>query len=490
MIISKSDYIKYYQCPKALWLYKNRKDLIPPDIQEQMAGLMAIGQAAEDQAYKLFPKGASVPSGSFREGVDNTTKMILDKVPVIFQASFWNNDLYCRSDIINHNPEDDTWDIYEVKSATKVKPEYLPDLAFQKIALQEAGLKVKNTLVIYVNNKYVRQGEIEPEKLLVTEDVTAVVDKLIEYIRGDIDEIYGLIKKREEPVVRIVKQCYDPYPCMFVEYCWKDIPEHNIYNVYPSEAEINRLLDDNIVDLADVPAGVITKDKYKLYYEAHKADKVIADKEAIQKELNKYEYPLYFLDYETNSPGVPKYDGYRPYQRMTFQYSLHVQEKPGGEIKHYEYLAEKNEDPSPGLAESLRTQIGPKGSVVAWYMGFEAGCNTEMGERYPEHAEFFADVNSRLVDLMEFFSKGYYVDKNFFGSSSLKKVLPVIAPHLSYEDLNIQEGMAASDSWPTLIGDELNEQEKQDLKNDMLKYCALDTFAMVEIFRVLKEKVE
>lgn len=490
MIVSKSDYIKYYQCPKTLWLYKNRKDLIPEDFDEQMAGVLANGQAIEDEAYKLFPEGVAIPQRGFKEGVDKTTNMILDKTPAIFQASFWNNDLYCRSDIIRHNPEDNTWDIYEVKSATKIKPEYIPDLAFQKICLLEAGLKVNKTYVIYVNKEYVKQGEIEPEKFFITGDVTEQVDALIKEIQGNIKKIFGLIKEKEEPQVRIVKQCKNPYPCMFIDYCWKDIPEHNIYNVYPSEKEIHRLLDDNIIDLSDIPPGVITRDKYKKYYEAHKADKVLVDKFAIKAEIAKYEYPLYYLDYETNSPGIPIFDGYRPYQRMTFQYSLHVQEKPGGEVKHYEYLADKDEDPSPGLAESLNKLIGPTGSVIAWYMSFEAGCNSEMGERYPEYAEFFESVNSRLLDLMEFFSNGYYVDKGFFGSASLKKVLPVFVPHLSYDDLNIQEGMEASDSWPELIAKNQNEQEKKNLKNDMLKYCELDTFAMVEIFRILNELVK
>ncbi len=490
MIVSKSDYIKYYQCPKAVWLYKNRKDLIPDDIAEQMAGALANGQAVEDEAYKLFPNGVAIPSSGFKEGVDNTTKLILDKTPVIFQASFWNKDLYCRSDIIKHNPEDNTWDIYEVKSATKVKPEYIPDLAFQKICLETAGLKVNKTFVIYVNREYVRQGPIEPEKLLLTEDVSEDVDVMIEEVDNNIPKIFKLIKDREEPKARIVKQCYNPYPCMFIPHCWRDIPEHNIYNVYLGEKEIHSLLDDNIVDLSDVPVGVITRDKYKKYYEAYKTDKVLIDKVAIKKEIAKYKYPLYYLDYETNSPGIPVFDGYRPYQRMTFQYSLHVQEKPGGEVKHYEYLADKNEDPSRGLAKSLTKLIGSKGSVMAWYMGFEAGCNSEMGERYPEYAKFFEDINSRLLDLMEFFSNGLYVDKGFFGSASLKKVLPVFIPYLSYGDLNIQEGMAASDSWPMLIGSDLGKQEKKDLRNDMLKYCELDTFAMVEIFKKLNELVK
>lgn len=490
MFISKSDYTKYWQCPKCLWLYKNRKDLIPEDLEARMAGVVANGQAVEEEAYKLFPEGVAVPKGDLREGVENTTRILLDKAPVIFQASFWNNDIYCRADIIRHIPEDKTWDIYEVKSATKVKPEYIPDLAFQKIALAEAGMKVRRAFVIHVNNEYVRQGEIEPEKMLTTVEVTAEVDDLIEEVRGDIDEIYSLLKQRNEPEVRIVKQCRNPYDCMFIDYCWRDIPEHSIYNIHPGEAEINKLLDDDIIELKDMPAEMIGKEKYRRYYDALTQDKVFIDKKAIQVELANYKYPLYFLDYETNSPGVPFFDGYRPYQRMTFQYSLHVLREPGAEIEHLEYLADKYEDPSRGLAETLSKQIGPAGSVVAWYKGFEAGCNTEMGERYPEFAEFFANVNERLLDIMEFFSNGLYVDKNFFGSASLKKVLPVIAPHLSYKELNIQEGGTASESWPILINGDLPPKEKKDLKTDMLEYCKLDTFAMVEIFRILNELVK
>ncbi|MHA1558804.1 MAG: DUF2779 domain-containing protein, partial [Alphaproteobacteria bacterium] len=323
--------------------------------------------------------------------------------------------------------------------------------------------------------------------LLATEDVSIEVDNLIEEVRGSIDIMFDLVKQKDEPNVRVLKQCKNPYTCMFIDYCWKDIPEHSIYNVHPSERHLNQLLDDNIINLADMPPEYVGGEKYLLYYKAYQAGEPLIDKKAIKEELSKYEYPLYFLDYETNSQAIPMFDNYRPYQRMTFQYSLHVQEKVGGEIKHYEYLADKYEDPSLGLAESLSKLIGPKGTVVAWFMGFEAGCNSEMGERYPEYAEFFKNVNSRLMDLMEFFSKGYYVDKNFYGSSSLKKVLPVIAPHLSYEELNIQEGMEASDSWPVLIGNELSEEEKEKLKKDMLAYCELDTFAMVEIYRILKE---
>ncbi|MFC1678245.1 DUF2779 domain-containing protein [Patescibacteria group bacterium] len=487
MIISKSDYIKYYQCAKALWLYKNRKDYIPEDYEESRAGIIANGEAIEKQAYKLFPEGVWASAEGFREGIDQTARLVMDKTPVIFQASFWASDLYCRSDIIKHNPGGNTWDLYEIKSATSIKKEYLPDLAFQKVVLETAGLKVNKIRIIYVNRDYVRQGEIDPEKFLVMEDVTGIINQKISKVHFDIEDMSGLIKQKREPKVRIIKQCQDPYPCMFIDYCWQDIPKHSIYNVYFNTETIKKLLADKIVDLMDVPAGMIVRDKYARYHKALLEDKRHINKNEIQKELDQYQYPLYFLDYETNSPGVPMFDKYRPYQRIVFQYSLHVIEKSGGEIKHYEYLADQPGDPCLGLAKTLSKQIGKAGSVIAWYKSFEAGCNREMGERYPEYAEFFDDINGRLLDLMDFFAKGYYVDKNFYGSASLKKVMPVVAPHLTYEELNIQEGMEASNSWPILIGGKLREGEKDELRSDMLAYCKLDTFAMVEIFRILDE---
>jgi len=485
MIISKSDYIKYYQCAKCLWLYKNRKDYIPEDYDEGKAGLMANGAAVEEEAYKLFPDGIRVESRGFKEALNETDHLVKEKTPVIFQPSFWSEDLYSRADIIKYNPGDNTWEIYEVKSATSLKKEYLPDVAFQKIALEAAGLKVSKVFVIYVNKDYVRRGEIEPAEFLVREDVTALAESLKTKTGFAIEDMFKLIKEKEEPRVRIVQQCQDPYPCLFLGYCWRDIPKHSIYNVYFNAETINQLLDRGIVDLMDVPAGVIVKEKYARYHRALKEDRIRVNKNAIRQELDHYRYPLYFLDYETYSPAVPMFDNYRPYQRIIFQYSLHVQEKPGGGLKHYAYLDDKAGDPSLRLAAKLKGEIGEGGSVIAWFKIFEEGCNREMGERYPEYAEFFQSVNGRLLDLMDFFAKGYYVDKNFYGSASLKKVLPVIAPHLSYEELNIREGLAASESWPKITGGFLKTGEREELKSDMLAYCKLDTLAMVEIFRIL-----
>jgi len=172
---------------------------------------------------------------------------------------------------------------------------------------------------------------------------------------------------------------------------------------------------------------------------------------------------------------------------MTFQFSLHVQEAPNSPLKHFAYLAKDWEDPSLGLAAELKKLIGPTGSVIAWNMGFEKGCNSEMSERYPQFLDFFEDINNRMFDLMQVFKKGYYVHKDFHGSASIKKVLPVIVPELSYNALAIHEGGTASNRWGDMIKPETSKEVKIETYDNLLKYCELDTLAMVKILDELRK---
>jgi len=159
-------------------------------------------------------------------------------------------------------------------------------------------------------------------------------------------------------------------------------------------------------------------------------------------------------------------------------------------LEHVEFLAEHNEDPSPHLAKALRDHVGDKGTFIAWNARFEMTCNELVGKQAPEYADFFDGINDRMYDLMQIVKQVHYVDSRFGGSASIKKVLPVLAQRLSYEDLNIQEGGTASASWPILIDPKISETKRAQLKKDMLDYCALDTLAMVEIYWKFLKAIE
>ena len=105
-----------------------------------------------------------------------------------------------------------------------------------------------------------------------------------------------------------------------------------------------------------------------------------------------------------------------------------------------------------------------------------------MAKMFPDKAEFLVDLNDRMVDLEDVF-KTAYVDAGFDGSTSIKKVLPVICPDLSYKDLDVQDGSSAMEAWERMIKAEAEEADR--ISSALLSYCELDTFAMVEIYRFL-----
>ncbi len=487
-MLTKSDFQKHIQCAKYLWLYKNRKDLLSSEVDPNLQRIFDDGYEVESYAYKLFPDGVDAGDDNIGAAIFKTKKLISAKTKIIFQPTVSGKNLFCRADILCFNSKNSKWDIYEVKNSTEVKEIHLDDVTFQKMAFEEAGYIIGKTYLVHINNAYVRKGELEIRKLFTIEDVSEEVNALEKIINEKVKSACGTLSLKKEPDVRILKQCGSPYDCAFVDYCQKDIPENSIYSIAGglSEAKLNMLLDEGILEIKDIPRGFLTSARALRHYHAVKTRQVYIEKENIKKELAGLKYPLYFLDYETNSPAIPIFDGYRPYQRMTFQYSLHIKELKESKLKHFEYLARDCEDPSPKLTESLSKIIGSKGSVIAWNKSFEKGCNKEMSERYPKYAKFFESVNRRMYDLMDSFKKGYYVHHDFHGSASLKKVLPVLVPKLSYKALNIQEGGTASNTWLEMIGPEMDQKEKNKTYKDLLAYCQLDTLAMVEILERLE----
>ena len=177
--------------------------------------------------------------------------------------------------------------------------------------------------------------------------------------------------------------------------------------------------------------------------------------------------------------------GAKPHSHIPFQYSLHVKQGIDDEnIQHFEYLANNAELPLK-MVESMEKLIGTKGSIVTWHKSFENTRNKEMGILYPHKADFLNDLSARTIDLEDIF-KGGYVDIAFGGSTSIKKVLPVIVPELTYEEMEVANGTDAMEAFIRML-EMPNGNEKEKLRKDMLDYCKLDTFAMVKIFNRMRE---
>ena len=197
-------------------------------------------------------------------------------------------------------------------------------------------------------------------------------------------------------------------------------------------------------------------------------------------------YPLYFLDFETIGPAVPKYEGSRPYQQLVFQYSLHIQETSSSEIIHGEYLADPTEDPRIGFIEQLIEGCGTSGDVLVYNIGFERGKLNDLREVFPQYSRELREIVNRLKDLMIPFQQKWYYTPEMKGSYSIKLVLPALVPELSYNDLEIKEGGTASNIFLSMVNGTF-EGDAEETRRQLLEYCEMDTFAMVKILDTLRQ---
>jgi hypothetical protein len=486
--LSKSDYTTYLKHPAWLWIKKHAKEMLPP-IDAATQAIFDTGHDFEQYPEAQFPDAVILGFSDYKEYLslpERTTQALENGAKTIFQGRFEHEQLTFICDVIDVVGESEV-DLYEIKSTASAKPEHNTDLAFQMVVLEKCGFSVRNIAVMHVNNQYVRDGDIEPEKLTATTDVTEAVKEIRDYTLEKIDEALATMALSDCPDTSplLANKSYFKEWLEIYRYMKKTKPG-SIYDLCQMDVKTLASLQDNKIEyLKDIPANFILKPKQSLQVQSAKQGGPGYDTEKIKQFLDTFKFPLYFFDYETSGGLVPPFDGMRPYQQLPFQYSLHILDSPDAELRHEEYLHTENSNPAEPLSKTLKSQIGEKGTILAWNMSFEKSCNTMLGELVPEYAYFYEKLNDRIVDLMLPFSSNWYVDSEFKGSASIKAVLPVLAPELSYKSLNVQEGQSASRIWTETFLSDKNEADKPQILSDLREYCEMDTYAMVKIYQVL-----
>ncbi len=478
-MLSKSKYLLGLQCPKYLWTVLHEPEKIPePDkgLQHRFDQGHLVGELAKT----LFPEGENISCENFKENLDRSKEALKLRIP-LFEPSFIVNGLFARADVLKPVNEDE-WDIIEVKSSTGVKDVNVEDVAFQRYCYEKAGLKIRKCFLMHINNEYVKQGDIKPEELFTIEDITEHVDLLMEELPEKIKKILELVSSDKCPDIGIGVHCNSPYGCP-VEECWNFLPECNVSELYRGGKKCFELIENGVHEIQDIPDDFKLNVKQEIQKECSKTGKPHINKANLKEFLDKLEYPLYYLDFETFNTAIPLFDGTRPYQQVPFQFSLHVQ---NGSLKHYEFLAKGKEDPRKEFGDELKKVLGEKGSIIVFNQSFEIGRLKELAEAFPEYKEWVESVIDRVVDLLVPFRNFDYYDSSQQGSASIKKVLPAITGK-SYDDLDINDGSAAFLSFLHITFDDVDEKEVKKTREDLLKYCCLDTEGMVWIVEELEK---
>ena len=487
-LLSKSSYIKGLQCEKHLYLYKYHYEEMD-ELTEMQKAIFKRGTNVGVLAQELFPGGEVAATGdppNFEKALKKTEELIQNGAKVIYEAAFQFEQVLSIADIFVK--DDDGWKIYEVKSSTSVSETYINDAALQYYVISNLGIKVKDFSIVFINNQYIRQGKLDLKELFTIESVLELILPFQESVEENVRRFKKVLSQRRIPDIDIGEHCYNPYICGFFNYCRKHIPENSIFDF--SGMHLSKKYDlyrEGIIKMEDVPGNYPLNKNNKLQLDVYKSRKPVIDRNEINNFLDDLNYTLYFMDFETFQPAVPLFDNSKPYQQIPFQYSVHFKGKKDGEIKHFEFIGDSGIDPRIKFIEGLLKNTNhDNGDIIVYNKAFEITRLKEIVRDFPQYADDIEKLILRIKDLMIPFQRRYYYTPEMRGSYSIKSVLPALVPELSYSNLEINEGGLASIAYES-IQTETDLMFIADIKEQLLKYCKLDTIAMVRILEKLEE---
>ena len=490
MNISKSKYCDFRVCPKSMWLRQHKPEL--NEISLDAKSRAEAGKEIGNMAKGLFGDYADVTitnpdrSPDFSVMLLKTQELLAKDTPVICEASFSINGLFCSVDILRKT--DEGWEIYEVKSSTDPnKDTYIVDVAFQKYVLDAAGIPITGCYLITVNSKYVFDGTMDISQFFTITDMNDVIKEEYDMIEVLLPRTLATLESSQEPDIDLFDSCKG---CDFWSNCARSLPSPSVFDLYrmsfKNKLELYR---KGLISYEDLlKSGKVTNPirVMQLMHQLNDCPDQI-DVQKITEFLDTLSYPLYFLDFETMQPAIPRYAGTRPYQQVPFQYSLHYIEGEGMPLEHKEFLAESGIDPRRSLAKQLCIDIPQNVCTLAYNKKFECDRIKELAAAFPDLSVHLLNIRDNIVDLLTPFQSGYYYNRAMGGSFSIKSVLPALFPddpELDYHNLDgVHNGSEAMNIFPQIQFMPPEEQAKA--RHNLLKYCELDTYAMVKVWEKL-----
>lgn len=489
-LITKKNYINFTFCHRSFFYSFYHKKKAKNDDKKQIEDLKLIS--------KLIYKHLNVYNLNKIYKNKNTIKKVLREFKTIANINVIYENLSCQIDILkNNNDDEDSCDVYKIKacnSITKYIDECCTDLAFQKYILTKNNIRIKNTYIIYLNPNYIRNGDIEPDKLFIFHKIDD--NKILEkskYIKKNIEDIKEIIKNKK------IKQRSDcKSDCVFFEYCHINLPKPNVTDINGIKKNYaHELIKKNIVTFEDLKKNkIIFKNKrQQIQVNTYlKKRKNSVNKELLKKFLCKINYPLYYLDFETMCEAIPPFDGTTTYEQIPFQYSLHIEKKKGSKLIHKKFIGSKI-DCVEELTKKLIKDIPKNVCIISFHSLTEKNIIKKLAQKFPKMSEHLKNIESNIIDLLEPFKKGYYYHSMQGNSNSIKTILPALCPKMknSYKKLkNIHDGSEALRMFPKLINmlNNKNIKKYQKIRKEMLKYCYLDTLSMNKILNVLYESLK
>jgi predicted RecB family nuclease len=481
--ISKSRFIAGVQCLKRLYWQVHAPELAAqPDAASE--AMIQQGHEVGMLARRLFPGGVEVRERNLDHATRSTRELVANPdIPAVFEAVFEYQNVLVKVDIL-HRRRDGRWRLIEVKSTSDLKDQHVEDVGIQYRVVSRSGVDVASACLAHVNRRYVFEGrEIDMRRFFKIRNLTRRVLKLQPKLTFELRSEFTVLAMRKAPDIAPGRHCTDPVTCEFFERCNPPRPDDHIGFLPRIQASaVEELEGMGIESIRDVP------DDFELSEIQRRAARCVKTGEPwfspeLSDDLTELKYPLYFADFETVNPAIPRFAGMRPYDHLPFQWSVHVQREPGAAPEHVEFLATGSGDPRRDFIISLCAALGERGSILV-YSSFESRRLSDLAAWLPEFAERINAIQARLFDLLPVVREHVY-HPAFAGSYSIKSVLPALVPEMSYEGMQIADGQQAGLAWESLLCGDLSSDERDRLRRALLDYCRQDTLAMVRLLEML-----
>ena len=411
---------------------------------------------------------------------------------------------------------------------------YIYDVAVQRFII-ENDMKTHNEnknikyYLAVLNSNYVFDGKYEDEEAIYDNingediicyiDVTTITENLMDKIYLDSQKINKYISDLNASRVPLGKYCEykKTVKCKYCKVCYDILPEkHSILSYMNNNFGFKKnsvkydtydLINEGKVSMLDIPDSMLNREKNRIQKECVMSGKPYVNKKKIKDGIKQITYPLYHLDFETFPSPLPRYKGERPYSQSVFQFSLHIEKKPGvcdKQKDHYGYLAPDHKDHRLDLVKYMCELIPEDKMVLVYNDSFEKTRLKELAYIFPEYKDKLLKIRNNVFDLMNivktksslYESLGYskeeakmfnYYHPDMDGSFSIKKVLPLFS-NLTYKGMEVANGVEAMvtyASFPKLLPLDYKHKYQK-----LVEYCMQDTYAMVEVLNGLKDSVK
>lgn len=436
-------------------------------------------------AQDLYPGGSLVTEDykDLSEGAELTRLAIESGSECIFRATFVVDGLSARVDVLSKG--ETGWILDEVKASSikevsKIPEEKIFDVAFQLYVLRKAGLEVERVRMILVNTKYVWDGgEISASDFLGEVDITARCEKVLGRVETTIQALSEALTKEEMPEVELNTHCKK---CIRYDTCFEGRELDIVHLPRISPKDVTLLRAAGVHEISQIP------EENKFNPRQERMRQVVTSgtptfSEELAATLDSITFPALFLDYESTMTAFPLYENTRPYQQICFQWSAHLLASRDADPIHFEYLPETNVDPRKEFCSSLWELVRQSRTLVHYHHFERVQMKSMADDGIPYASELLEALETRFLDLEKVIHE-HVCFREFMGRTSIKVVLPVLVPGMSYKEMLIGDGLAAGLGFRRMLTTD-DAEEAATLRSALRAYCCQDTLAMVEIYKAL-----